>query len=272
VVALTLYLCGLAHTSIFPSASAINSSTAARLETAQLVLAAVGLIFLVATNLADPGTVTPASVPTRELELVLGGEDGKDHAPRQRGLVRHAGTGDTLVPYKWCDTCEVWRPPRASHCSVCNRCYERFDHHCPWVGTCVARNNHKFFVSFLVSISGAGICLAGGLLLCTDALRHGLGVGDALRPGAAFALLLVSASCFCALGCGALGSCAMLLTDTTIKEDNDQSKGRRGPRRCPGCSGVSCSEILCAPCALRDCDCRHVDTGIRVPSGEDPRP
>ena len=32
-----------------------------------------------------------------------------------------------IYTYRWCNTCYIWRPPKASHCSSCDNCVEEFD-------------------------------------------------------------------------------------------------------------------------------------------------
>lgn len=49
----------------------------------------------------------------------------------------------------YCIKCDFFKPMRARHCRVCNRCVLRFDHHCPWTGNCIGRANMKVFVQFL---------------------------------------------------------------------------------------------------------------------------
>lgn len=55
--------------------------------------------------------------------------------------------------YRYCTKCSVWKPDRCHHCSTCNRCVLRMDHHCPWFATCVGFYNHKFFAQFLVYVA-----------------------------------------------------------------------------------------------------------------------
>ena len=62
--------------------------------------------------------------------------------------------------YKVCNTCNVIRPLRSSHCGHCNNCVIKFDHHCPWIGTCVGRRNYHYFFLFLCSLNLTQIFVA----------------------------------------------------------------------------------------------------------------
>lgn len=58
---------------------------------------------------------------------------------------------DTFDATLLCPDCETIRTMRSRHCSVCHRCVERFDHHCPWINNCVGIKNHNYFLLYIIA-------------------------------------------------------------------------------------------------------------------------
>lgn len=58
---------------------------------------------------------------------------------------QYSGDASSILPIV-CHSCHVRRPLRSKHCRNIRRCVHRFDHHCPFVGNTLGRDNYRYFV------------------------------------------------------------------------------------------------------------------------------
>mmetsp|Transcript_104304 Transcript_104304/g.294795 ORF Transcript_104304/g.294795 Transcript_104304/m.294795 type:complete len:341 (-) Transcript_104304:22-1044(-) len=107
----------------------------------QSVLGVVILASFALASFVNPGIVPRSDAPAKELERDPGGQ------PSHRFLRINGVT----VKQKFCTTCMILRPPRSKHCSFCDNCVLRFDHHCTWLGNCVGLHNYRYFVCLIYS-------------------------------------------------------------------------------------------------------------------------
>jgi DHHC palmitoyltransferase len=104
-------------------------------------------------GLSDPGII-----PRKKLNIFLNEKKQKlkdvpnknSKKPSREFKILQSGIN---TKYKFCETCFIIKPQHSHHCFDCNNCVAKFDHHCPWLGTCVGVRNYRYFFGFLFFVN-----------------------------------------------------------------------------------------------------------------------
>lgn len=131
-------------------------------------LAVSSMCFLLLVSCTDPGII-----PRRSLQLAVPGLPDRvaeatgipNVDPQMMPAEALSPSSDAGESSRWCATCQLQRPPGASHCRVCDNCVLGFDHHCFFVNNCIAQRNFGFFMGFQASLMAFGILVMVGMLL-----------------------------------------------------------------------------------------------------------
>ncbi|KAI0032270.1 DHHC palmitoyltransferase-domain-containing protein [Vararia minispora EC-137] len=155
-------------------------------------LAAVGAyMFLLCATLFFTAAFTDPGILPRDLDPdppypATSPSDGEPRAPYPRDIKVRAGS----VRVKYCTTCRTYRPPRSSHCRICDNCVDACDHHCQWVNNCVGRRNYTYFFSliFFCPLTLVLVIVSSAVHLWLLTQRDALSFAAAARHGAGSAV------------------------------------------------------------------------------------
>ncbi|CAB4316430.1 unnamed protein product [Prunus armeniaca] len=167
--------------------------------TGGIILTVLDFTFLYLTSGRDPGIIPRNSRPPDSDEAydMSGSMEWVNNKASNLRIprIKDVQVNGHVVKVKFCDTCLLYRPPRASHCSICNNCVQKFDHHCPWVGQCIGLRNYPFFILFISS--STFLCIYVFVLSWINILRQGGNLWRAMGHDIVSVILIVY--CFVAV-------------------------------------------------------------------------
>ncbi|XP_036372185.1 palmitoyltransferase ZDHHC18-like [Megalops cyprinoides] len=212
------------------------------------------VISLLQTSFTDPG-ILPRAGPDEAADIERQIDNAGSSSYRPPPRTKEVLIRQQVVKLKYCFTCKMFRPPRTSHCSLCDNCVERFDHHCPWVGNCVGKRNYRFFYSFIVSLSFLTAFIFG-CVTTHLAMRSqgGKGIIFALQqsPASAVELVVCFFSVWSILGLSGFHTylvASNLTTNEDIKGSWSGKSGSEGSRNPYSYNNIfmNCCAVLCGP-------------------------
>ncbi|KAI8373851.1 DHHC palmitoyltransferase-domain-containing protein [Blakeslea trispora] len=103
------------------------------------------LVSMLKTSWTDPGIIPRNLDPLIEQEIQDNASFESTTPPKEIWIK------NTPYSLTYCETCNIYRPPRSSHCRQCDNCVEFEDHHCAWLNNCIGKRNYRTFFTFITS-------------------------------------------------------------------------------------------------------------------------
>ncbi|XP_037737761.1 palmitoyltransferase ZDHHC18 isoform X6 [Chelonia mydas] len=207
---------------------------------------------LLQTSFRDPG-ILPRATPSEaaDLEKRIDSMGTSTYRPPARTM--EVVINKYVVKLKYCYTCKMFRPPRTSHCSVCDNCVERFDHHCPWVGNCVGKRNYRYFYAFILSLSFLTAFIFACVVTHLTLRSQGSGFVTTLKatPASVLELVICFFSVWSILGLSGFHTYLVASNLTTNEDIKGSWSNKRGSEFANPYSHKSiltnCCAVLCGP-------------------------
>uniref|UniRef100_A0A8C5SDA1 Palmitoyltransferase n=1 Tax=Laticauda laticaudata TaxID=8630 RepID=A0A8C5SDA1_LATLA len=245
-----------------------------------VILFLFAMATLLRTSFSDPGVI-PRALPDEAafIEMEIEATNGTV-PPGQRPppRIKNFQINNQIVKLKYCYTCKIFRPPRASHCSICDNCVERFDHHCPWVGNCVGKRNYRYFYLFILSLSLLTIYIFSFNIVYVALKSLDIGFLSTLKetPGTALEVLICFFTLWSVVGLTGFHTFLVALNQTTNEDIKGSWTGKNRVQNPYSHGNIvkNCCEVLCGPLPPSVLDRRGIllQEGAISGSGAGPEP
>ncbi|XP_037531146.1 palmitoyltransferase ZDHHC9 [Nematolebias whitei] len=211
------------------------------------------MAFLLRTSFSDPG-VLPRALPEEASFIEMEIEAANGNVPagqRPPPRIRNVQINNQIVKLKYCYTCKIFRPPRASHCSICDNCVDRFDHHCPWVGNCVGKRNYRYFYLFTLTLSLLTIYIFTFDIVHVVMRSVDQGFLNTLKetPGTVLEVLVCFFTLWSVVGLTGFHTYLISLNQTTNEDIKGSWSGKNRIQNPYSHKNIikNCCEVLCGP-------------------------
>ncbi|XP_041705289.1 palmitoyltransferase ZDHHC9 isoform X2 [Coregonus clupeaformis] len=211
------------------------------------------MAMLLRTSFSDPG-VLPRALPEEATFIEMEIEATNGNVPagqRPPPRIRNVQINGQIVKLKYCYTCKIFRPPRASHCSICDNCVDRFDHHCPWVGNCVGKRNYRYFYLFTLSLSLLTIYIFTFNIVHVVMRSVNSGFMKTLQdtPGTVLEVLVCFFTLWSVVGLTGFHTYLISLNQTTNEDIKGSWSGKNRVQNPYSHKNIinNCCEVLCGP-------------------------